>query len=75
MKRYADKKRKAQPSKLVAGDMVLMKQKKHTKFSSKFDPVPVRLKGTMVTVVRNGKYVTWSSPQSAGRERPVAFYS
>ena len=43
MKRYADKKRKAQPSKLVVRDMVPMKQKKHTKFSSKFDPVPFQV--------------------------------
>ena len=61
MKAYADKKRRAQQSEIKVGDMVLMKQRKQTKFSTKFDPVPFRverMKGTMATVVRNGKYVS-----------------
>ena len=61
MKIYADKKRRAQSSEIKVGDMVLMKQRKHNKFSTRFDPVPFRVErrqGTMVTVTRNGKYVT-----------------
>ena len=61
MKVLADKMRKAKPSEIQVGDTVLSKQKKRTKLSSKFDPVPfqvMRIKGTMITVVQNGRYVT-----------------
>ena len=61
MKFYADKMRKAKPSEIQVGDTVLLKQKKQTKLSSKFDPVPfhvTRIKGTMIAVTRNGRYVT-----------------
>lgn len=61
MKQYADKKRRAKNSEIRAGDTVLLRQKKHSKFSTKFDPRPfkvTRIKGTMITAVRNGKYVT-----------------
>ena len=61
MKFYADKRRKAKPSEIQVGDIVMLKQKKQTKLSSKFDPVPfriTRIKGTMITVTRNGRYVT-----------------
>ena len=43
------------------GDTVLLRQKKHTKFSTKFDPRPFQVackKGTMITAARSGKYVT-----------------
>ena len=39
----------------------MLKQKKQTKLSSKFDPVPfhvTRIKGTMIMVAQNGRYVT-----------------
>ena len=61
MKLYTDKMRKAKPSEIQVGDIVMLKQKKQTKLSSKFDPVPfcvTRIKGTMITVTRNGRYVT-----------------
>ena len=60
MKVYADTKRRAQPSQIKVGDVVLLRQKKTSKFSTKFDPSPfhvVKMKGTMVTVTRNGKYL------------------
>ena len=60
MKVYADTKRRAQPSQIKVGDVVLLRQNKISKFSTKFDPSPfrvVKMKGTMVTVTRNGKYL------------------
>ena len=41
--------------------MVLLRQKKMTKLTTKFDPHPfkvIRIKGTMITVMRNEKYIT-----------------
>lgn len=52
IKQYADKKHRAQNSVIHIGDTVLLRQKKHSKFSTKFDPHPfkvTRKKGTMVT--------------------------
>lgn len=46
---------------IQVGDTVLLCQKKHNKFSTNFDPNPfkvTRKKGTMITAIRNGKYVT-----------------
>ena len=64
MKTYADRKRKTLPSRIEVGDNVLLKQKKESKFSTKYDPVPytvVEMKGTMVIIVRNGKQLARNS--------------
>ena len=64
MKQNSDKKRRAQDSVIQMGDIVLLRQKKHSKFSTRFDPHPfrvVRKKGTMITAARNGKFVTRNS--------------
>ena len=61
MKRYADAKSRAKPSKIVVNDSVLVRQRKQNKLSTPFDPSPfhvVRKKGTMITACRNGKYIT-----------------
>ena len=58
MKEYADRRKTSQ---IQIGDIVLVQQKKVNKFSSKFDPVPFKvigIKETMITVVRNGKYLS-----------------
>ena len=61
MKKYADQKSRARASDIQVGDTVLILQRKQNKWSTKFDPSPfqvVRRKGTMVTGLRNGKYVS-----------------
>ena len=74
MKQNSDKKRRAQDSVIQMGEAqspglcnsdgrysFAIRQKKHSKFSTRFDPHPfrvVRKKGTMITAARNGKFVT-----------------
>ena len=61
MKQYADQRRRTKDTVIRVGDTVLLHQKKQTKFSTKFDPNPFKVtckKSTMVTAIRNGKYVT-----------------
>ena len=61
MKVNADRSRQAKKSNIHIGDTVLLQQKNTSKLTTKFDPNPfkvVRIKGTMITVVRNEKYVT-----------------
>ena len=61
MKEHADSRRRAKLLELKVDDVVLMKQRKINKFSTMFDPVPfkvVRVKGSMITVTQNGKYLT-----------------
>lgn len=61
MKEQADKRVRAQQSSIATGDKVLVRQKKRNKFSTRFDPSPyvvVDVKGTMVTAVRDEKYIT-----------------
>ena len=61
MKMYADTKARAKTSTIKVGGIVLVRQRKHNKLSTRFDPIPfqvVRLNGTMVTAQRNGKYIT-----------------
>ena len=61
MKEHADKDKRAQRSTIEIGDKVLVHQRKHNKFSTRFDLSPyivVDIKGTMVTAARNEKYVT-----------------
>ena len=38
MKQYADHRRRAKDTEIHIGDTVLLRQKKHAKFSTKFDP-------------------------------------
>ena len=60
MKEDADR-RRAKVLELKVDDVVLMKQRKINKFSTMFDPVPfkvVKVKGSMITVTQNGKYLT-----------------
>ena len=61
MKRHADEKSRVKASDIKVGDTVLIRQRKQNMFSTKFDPSPfyvVRRKGTMITAVRNRKYVS-----------------
>ena len=61
MKQHADTKRRAEISEIEIGDTVLVRQRKKSKFTSKFDQHPfkvVRKKGTMITANRNGKFIT-----------------
>ena len=61
MKEYADTKSRAKQSNIQVGDTVLIRQRKENKWSTRFDPSPfkvVRRKGTMITALRNGKYVS-----------------
>ena len=61
MKEYADQRVQARESNINIGDTVLVRQKKKNKFTTKFDPSPykvVEIKGTVLTGVRNEKYIT-----------------
>ena len=61
VKSYADRKCRATESDLVEGDIVLVKNSNITKLSARYNPKPyqiVKRKGTCVTVVQNGHYVT-----------------
>ena len=61
MKENADRRSRAQERIVEIGDLVLVRQKRKNKFSTKFDPKPyrvVRVKGTMITACRDGHYVT-----------------
>ena len=61
MKQNADERRRAKPLNLDIGDIVLVRQRKRNKFTTRFDPRPfevVRNKGTMVTACRDGRYIT-----------------
>lgn len=61
LKQYAGKRLRASTSHLKIGSIVLAHQKKQNKLSTKYDPKPfkvVKKKGSMVTLFRNGKYLT-----------------
>ena len=61
MKENADRKSRAKERIAGIGDLVLVRQKRKNKFSTKFDPRPyhvVRVKGTMITACRDGHHVT-----------------
>ena len=61
MKENADKKSGAKERDIQIGDLVLIRQKRRNKFSSNFDPKPyrvVKVKGTTITVLRIGHFVT-----------------
>ena len=58
---YADTKVRAKTSTIKVGDIILVRQRKHNKLSTRFDPIPlqvVHLNGAMVTACHNGKYIT-----------------
>lgn len=64
MKKHADKTNHAQPNKIVVGDKVLVKQKKHNKLTTPFDPKPykvVEVKGSMVVAEREDHQITRNS--------------
>ena len=80
MKQDADKRRRAKTSVIEVGDMVLIRQRKENKFSTRFDPHPfcvTKIKGTMITAIRNGKYVTRnvSLLKKVNPNSPVTYYS
>jgi len=61
MKFYADQKRHVKESDLKEDDIVLVKNSKNSKLSTRYSPLPykiVKRKGNRVTVVRNGHYIT-----------------
>ena len=61
MKQYVDQRRRPKDTTIHIGDSVLLRQKKQSKFTTRFDPTPFKvtcMKGTMITAMRNGKYVT-----------------
>ena len=62
MKAHADK--RAQTSTMKVGDLVLVRQRKQNKLSTRYNPNPfsvIRIKGTMVTARRKDKYITRNS--------------
>ncbi len=60
MKKHADKRVRAQVSDLKIGKKSSLRQRKKNKFCTKFDlsSFQVTKKGTMITAIRNGNYVT-----------------
>ena len=61
MKANADRVKNAKESKKFIGDTVLVRQRKHNKFSTRYDPKPyriTRINGTMVTASRPGHSIT-----------------
>ena len=61
MKIYADQKRHVKESDLKEDDIVLVKNSKNSKLSTRYSPLPYKIlkrKGNHVTVVRNGHYIT-----------------
>ena len=68
MKQNADRRAHSKPSDIKVGETVLIRQRKKNKFTTKFDPSPfqvVRVRGTMVTAVRNEKYAEYISVQES----------
>lgn len=45
MKEYADRRRRAAPSNIKKGDQVLLKQRRKTKLSTTYDPIPYTVEG------------------------------
>lgn len=61
MKGYADTKTRAKVSDIKKGDIVLVRQPKSNKMSTKHDPAPYQVlhrRGNRVTAIRHGKYIT-----------------
>ncbi|XP_045170892.2 uncharacterized protein K02A2.6-like [Mercenaria mercenaria] len=64
MKDYADTRRNTRKTEIKIGDSVLVKQDKHNKFSTPYDPIPyevIKTKGSMVTAEREDKQITRNS--------------
>ena len=61
IKTHADEKSRAKSSEIVVGDIVLVRQTKEIKLSTRYNPKPyqvVKRRGSRVTVLRNGHYIT-----------------
>ena len=61
MKSHADEKSRAKNSEIVVGDTVLVRQTKENKLLTRYNPKPykvVKRRGSRITVLRNGHYVT-----------------
>ena len=63
-KQYADQRRHTQQSNISVGDTVLVRQKKHNKLSSFYNPLPYKvtsMKGSMITAERQGHQMVRNS--------------
>ena len=61
MNNYSDSKTRAKSSDIKEGDMVLVRQPKSNKLSTKYNPATfqvTRRQGNRITAVRDGKYIT-----------------
>ena len=61
MKEYADHKTKAKSSDIKEGDIVLVREPKSNKMSTRYNPAPFQVtsrQGNRITAVRDGKYIT-----------------
>ena len=61
MKAHADTRSRAKPSNIAIGDLVLVRQRKQNKLSTRFNPSPFRVtskRGTMITAQQNGNHIT-----------------
>ena len=61
MKNYSDSKNRAKSSDIKEGDVVLVRQPKSNKLSTKYNPATfqvTRRLGSRITALRNGKYIT-----------------
>ena len=60
-KDYADSKRRVKCADIKKTDLVLVRQPKSNKMSTKYDPIPYEVtnrRGNRITAIRNGKYIT-----------------
>ncbi|CAB4001197.1 PREDICTED: uncharacterized protein K02A2.6-like, partial [Paramuricea clavata] len=60
-KEYADSKRRVKCADIKKSDLVLVRQPKSNKMSTKYDPIPYEVtnrRGNRITAIRNGKYIT-----------------
>ena len=63
MKRYPDRTRHTKPREIRIGDLVICKQQKKNKFSTKFHPAPykvIKVKGSTITAQRHSHQITRS---------------
>ena len=61
MKKYADQRRHTKKILISVGDLVIYKQEKKNKFSTKFNPLPykvIKVNGSTITVQRNSHQIT-----------------
>ena len=60
-KEYADSKRRVKCADIKKSDLVLVRQPKANKMSTKYDPIPYEVtnrRGNRITAIRNEKYIT-----------------